>query len=96
MPTNNPDVATMLDRIPKMMASHSVVANEFGSFQRLYTLSPVSKHFVRNEDGVSLAPMIASPHDKVFFVLPFFPFFIYLAHYMTTLALPASEFVMKC
>uniref|UniRef100_A0A7N2MCP7 O-methyltransferase C-terminal domain-containing protein n=1 Tax=Quercus lobata TaxID=97700 RepID=A0A7N2MCP7_QUELO len=64
MPTNNPDVAMMLDRIPKMMASHSVVANEFGSFQRLYTLSPVSKHFVRNEDGVSLAPMIALPHDK--------------------------------
>lgn len=69
----------MLDRILRMLTSHSVlgcavVADEFGSFQRLYFLSPVSKHFVRNEDGVSLAPMIASLPDKVFFVLPFHPF----------------------
>ena len=57
LPTKNPNAATMLDRILRMLACHSVlgcsvVADDFGSFQRLYSLSPVSKHFVRNEDGV--------------------------------------------
>nr|POF20483.1 caffeic acid 3-o-methyltransferase [Quercus suber] len=44
----------------------SVVADDFGSFQRLYSLSPVSKHFVRNEDGVSLGPLLALSQDEVF------------------------------
>ena len=57
LPTKNPNAATMLDRILRMLACHSVlgcsvVVDDFRSFQRLYSLSPVSKHFVRNEDGV--------------------------------------------
>nr|POF25887.1 caffeic acid 3-o-methyltransferase [Quercus suber] len=71
MPTKNPEATVMLDRILRMLASHSVlgcsvVADEFGSYQRLYSLSPVSKHFVRNEDGVSLGPLMALHQDKVF------------------------------
>nr|POE55748.1 caffeic acid 3-o-methyltransferase [Quercus suber] len=71
MPTKNPEATVMLDRILRMLASHSVlgcsvVADEFGSYQRLYSLSPVSKHFVRNEDGVSLGPLMALLQDKVF------------------------------
>uniref|UniRef100_A0A2N9GZD0 caffeate O-methyltransferase n=1 Tax=Fagus sylvatica TaxID=28930 RepID=A0A2N9GZD0_FAGSY len=71
MPTKNPDAAMMLDRILRMLASHSVlacsaIADDFGSFQRLYSLSSVSKHFVRNEDGVSLGPFMALLQDKVF------------------------------
>ncbi|KAB1202983.1 Caffeic acid 3-O-methyltransferase [Morella rubra] len=49
MPTTNPEA-------PRMLASHSVfrcsvVADGSESFQRLYSLSPVSKHFVRDEVG---------------------------------------------
>lgn len=71
LPTKNPDAATMLDRILRMLACHfvlgcSVVADDFGSFQRLYSLSPVSKQFVRNEDGASLGPLLALSQDEVF------------------------------
>ncbi|KAK4578141.1 hypothetical protein RGQ29_028328 [Quercus rubra] len=72
MPTKNPDAAMMLDRILKLLVSHSVlgctvVADEdFGSFQRLYSLTPVSEYFVTNEDGVSLGPFMALAQDQVF------------------------------
>ena len=71
LPTKNPNAATMLDRILRMLACHSVlgcsvVVDDFRSFQRLYSLSSVSKHFVRNEDGVSLGPFMALLQDKVF------------------------------
>ncbi|KAM4105251.1 hypothetical protein ACJW30_06G218100 [Castanea mollissima] len=72
MPTKNPDAAMMLDRILKLLVSHSVlgctvVADEdFGPFQRLYSLTPVSEYFVTNEDGVSLGPFMALAQDQVF------------------------------
>ncbi|XP_059458738.1 cathecol O-methyltransferase 1-like [Corylus avellana] len=71
MPTKNSEAPTMLDRILRLLATHSlldcsVVADDSGSLQRLYSLSDVSKHFVCNEDGVSLGPMMALLHDKVF------------------------------
>ena len=72
MPTKNPDAAMMLDRILKLLVSHpvlgcTVVADEdFGSFQRLYSLTPVSEYFVTNEDGVSLGPFMALAQDQVF------------------------------
>ena len=94
MPTKNPDAAMMLDRILKLLVSHSVlgctvVANEdFGSFQRLYSLTPVSEYFETNEDGVSLGPFMALAQDQVFikswwvsyyyyFFLSYFEFEIY-------------------
>ncbi|KAM4100014.1 hypothetical protein ACB094_05G036300 [Castanea mollissima] len=58
MPTKNPDAAMMLDRILKLL--------DFGSCQRLYSLTPVSKYFVTNEDGVSLGPFMALAQDQVF------------------------------
>ena len=72
MPTKNPDAAMMLDRILKLLVSHSVlgcivVADvDFGSFQRLYSLTPMSEYFVTNEDGVSLGPFMALAQDQVF------------------------------
>ncbi|KAB1202984.1 Caffeic acid 3-O-methyltransferase [Morella rubra] len=71
MPNTNPEAPKMLDRILRMLASHSVfrcsvVADDSESFQRLYSLSPVSKHFVRDEDGISLGPFMALLQDKVF------------------------------
>ncbi|XP_015888915.2 cathecol O-methyltransferase 1 [Ziziphus jujuba] len=77
MPTTNPDAPAMLDRLLRLLASHSVLTcslvahdhhlNANGSnFQRLYGLSPVSKFFVTDNDGVSLGPYMALVQDNVF------------------------------
>ncbi|EXC13660.1 Caffeic acid 3-O-methyltransferase [Morus notabilis] len=75
LPTTNPEAPIMLDRILRLLASHSVLNcsldgdnGDIGSnFQWLYSLSPVSKYFVTNEDGVSLGPFVALVQDKVSF-----------------------------
>ncbi|XP_038903769.1 caffeic acid 3-O-methyltransferase-like [Benincasa hispida] len=69
--TKNPDAALMIDRMLWLLASHSVVGfsvgfDEDGKTQRLYSLTPVSKYYVRNEDGVSLGPTLSLIQDKVF------------------------------
>ncbi|TYI65019.1 hypothetical protein E1A91_D09G128500v1 [Gossypium mustelinum] len=69
--TNNSEAASMLDRILIVLASHGIVGcsmadEEKGNPRRLYSLTPVSKFFVRNEDGVSLGPLMALIQDKVF------------------------------
>ncbi|XP_042969179.1 caffeic acid 3-O-methyltransferase-like [Carya illinoinensis] len=61
MPATNPEAPEMLDRILRMLASHSVLncyvgVDDAGSFQRLYALSPVSKHFVTVQDGGLVPP----------------------------------------
>ncbi|KAM1816534.1 hypothetical protein ACFX12_000932 [Malus domestica] len=67
--TENPEAPVMLDGILRFLASYSVLdcsvvaAND--EFVRFYSLNRVSKHFMPNEDGVSLAPMVALGHDKV-------------------------------
>lgn len=71
MPTKNPDAAMMLDRILKLLVSHSVlgftvVADEDLPFQGLYSLTSVSEYFVPSEDGVSLGPFMALAQDQVF------------------------------
>ncbi|KAE8734768.1 Caffeic acid 3-O-methyltransferase [Hibiscus syriacus] len=73
LPTTNPEAASMLDRMLRLLATHGIVgcsmaedADEEGNPQRLYALTPVSRFFVRNEDGVSLAPVMALHQDKVF------------------------------
>ncbi|XP_015895993.3 caffeic acid 3-O-methyltransferase [Ziziphus jujuba] len=76
MPTTNPDAPAMLDRLLRLLASHSVLTcslvahrdptNASGSnFHRLYGLAPVSKFFVTDKDGVSLGPCIVLPQDNV-------------------------------
>ncbi|XP_022143528.1 caffeic acid 3-O-methyltransferase-like [Momordica charantia] len=67
----NPNAASMVDRILRLLATHSVVGcstaeDEGGNVKRLYSLTPVSKYFVRNEDGVSLGPVMELIQDKVF------------------------------
>ncbi|KAJ4824351.1 hypothetical protein Tsubulata_009403, partial [Turnera subulata] len=65
LPTNNPDASTMLDRILRLLVSHFVLAcslnsNEatHGTLQtRLYSLLPVAKFFVPDDDGASLGPV---------------------------------------
>ncbi|XWS71185.1 hypothetical protein CRYUN_Cryun03dG0117300 [Craigia yunnanensis] len=69
--TKNPEAPSMLDRILRVLASHSIVGcsladDEQGNPQRLYSLTPVSKFLVRNEDGASLGPLMNLVQDKVF------------------------------
>ncbi|KAF8379895.1 hypothetical protein HHK36_027360 [Tetracentron sinense] len=67
---NNPNAPLMLDRILRLLASYSVLTCSLhnlhdGQIERLYGLAPVSKFFVPNEDGVSMAPLLLVNHDKV-------------------------------
>ncbi|XP_022718854.1 caffeic acid 3-O-methyltransferase-like [Durio zibethinus] len=61
--TNNPDAPSIIDRILRLLATHSIltcdlVTGEDGHTQRLYGLAPVGKYFLQNEDGVSFAPLL--------------------------------------
>ncbi|XVF42585.1 hypothetical protein PTKIN_Ptkin01aG0375800 [Pterospermum kingtungense] len=62
LPTNNPDAPSIIDRILRLLASHSILTcnlvsiGEDGHTQRLYGLSSIGKYFIQDEDGVSLAP----------------------------------------
>ncbi|KAI9157102.1 hypothetical protein LWI28_016977 [Acer negundo] len=56
----------MLDRILRMLVSHCVLGcSVVGGDQRLYSLTPVSKYFVTNQDGVSLCPLLSLSQDKL-------------------------------
>ena len=82
LPTNNPDAPFMLDRVLYLLSTHSVLScsaidGDGGYFRRMYSITPVSKYFVRNQDGVSFSPFLALIQDKVFMdswsVLQLFP-----------------------
>lgn len=69
--TNNPNAPTMLDRILYVLTAHSLLTcsvddTDDGHSKRVYGLTPVSKLFARNEDGVSFAPLMALNQDKIF------------------------------
>jgi caffeic acid 3-O-methyltransferase len=71
IPTTNPDAAISLDRILKVLASHSVLScsvtmDENGKAEGLYGLTPLCKYLVKNRDGISLAPWVLMNQDKVF------------------------------
>ncbi|KAL6290604.1 hypothetical protein ACE6H2_008114 [Prunus campanulata] len=75
--TKNPEAPMMVDRILRLLTSHSVLhcslvsANEDengggSDLQRVYSLSPVSKYFVNDEEGGSLGPVLTLNQDKVY------------------------------
>ncbi|KAK8498219.1 hypothetical protein V6N13_095473 [Hibiscus sabdariffa] len=69
LPTKNPKAPSMVDRILRVLASYEIVGcsitnDEKGDSRRLYSLTPVSKFFVRNEDGVSLGPLMTLLQDR--------------------------------
>ncbi|KAB2597917.1 caffeic acid 3-O-methyltransferase 1-like [Pyrus ussuriensis x Pyrus communis] len=71
--TRNSEAPMMLDRILRLLASHSILSCSAAAIeedgpdsQRLYSLGPVSNYFVTNEDSVSLGPLMALIQDKVF------------------------------
>ncbi|KAK1304269.1 Caffeic acid 3-O-methyltransferase [Acorus calamus] len=70
LPTTNPEAHVMLDRIFRQLASYSiltcsVVEGEDGKAKRLYGLAPVGKFLTKNEDEVSMAPLVLMNLDKV-------------------------------
>lgn len=85
MPTENPEAPAMLDRICTLLVHDCVLDYAiskpkcaFADTSWLYCLNPVSKYFVRNQDGVSLAPILTLIQDNVdmdTWLVSFYPFF---------------------
>ncbi|XP_068634159.1 caffeic acid 3-O-methyltransferase-like [Aristolochia californica] len=69
LPTQNPEASTMLDRILRLLASYSVLTCSLidvpGGVERRYGLAPVCKFLVKNQDGVSISPLVLMNQDKV-------------------------------
>ncbi|XP_076953301.1 cathecol O-methyltransferase 1-like [Bidens hawaiensis] len=67
---SNEDAPHMIDRMLRLLASHSIVTCTEGVHEsrpiRLYGLAPVAKYFIPNEDGASLGPFMQLVQDKVF------------------------------
>ncbi|KAI5345968.1 hypothetical protein L3X38_013845 [Prunus dulcis] len=69
--TKKPEAPMMVDRILRLLTSHSVLncssvaANGGSDFQRVYSLGPVSKYFVNDEEGGSLGPVLTLIQDKL-------------------------------
>ncbi|KAJ4850248.1 hypothetical protein Tsubulata_018313 [Turnera subulata] len=64
--TKNTEAPTMLDRILRLLASYNVLGCSMNGMDKLYSLAPVSRYFVTNQDGVSFGPVMALVQDKVF------------------------------
>ncbi|CAJ2631244.1 unnamed protein product [Trifolium pratense] len=69
--TNNPEAPTMLDRLLRLLASHSILNSSVPqhpqSLEIFYSLSNRSKYFVTDADGISLGPTLALILDNVFY-----------------------------
>ncbi|KAK9043575.1 hypothetical protein V6N11_071911 [Hibiscus sabdariffa] len=62
LPTNNPEAASIVDRILRLLATHSIltctqITGEDGMIERSYGLSSVGKYFLLNEGGISFVPL---------------------------------------
>ncbi|MFQ6623017.1 hypothetical protein Gotur_002445 [Gossypium turneri] len=71
LPSKNPDAPVLLDRMLRLLASHSILkcsvkAKEKGENERLYGAGPLCKFLVKNQDGGSIAPLLLLHHDQVF------------------------------
>lgn len=71
--TKNPQAPLMLDRVLRLLASHSMLSSSLAEDQqghvspkRLYSLTYTSKYFVTDADGVSFGPSLHLVLDKVF------------------------------
>uniref|UniRef100_A0AA51VKJ3 O-methyltransferase 13 n=2 Tax=Lophophora williamsii TaxID=130138 RepID=OMT13_LOPWI len=70
LPATNPDAATMLDRMLRLLASYSILSYSLrtlpdGRVERLYGLAPVCQFLTKNEDGVTLGALSLMNQDKV-------------------------------
>ncbi|KAM0061593.1 putative caffeate O-methyltransferase [Helianthus debilis subsp. tardiflorus] len=66
----NQDAPDMIDRMLRLLATHSIVTCTEGVHEskpiRVYGLTPVGKYFIPNEEGISLGPLAQLVQDKVF------------------------------
>lgn len=68
---SNANSSLLLDSMLRLLASHSILTCSTSTCQhdghvlRLYGLAPVSKYFIRNQDGGSMAPFLDMIQDKV-------------------------------
>jgi caffeic acid 3-O-methyltransferase len=71
--TNNPEAPTMLNRLLRLLASHSILNSSVPqhdhpqNLQIFYSLSNRSKYFVTDADGISFGPTLALLLDNVFY-----------------------------
>ncbi|KAL3531119.1 hypothetical protein ACH5RR_010441 [Cinchona calisaya] len=73
--TQNQEAPVMIDRMLRFLASNSFLTctsslvvpqdQDGNNLKRLYSLAPMCKKFIKNEDGVSLAQLLLLPVDKV-------------------------------
>ena len=68
LPTRNPNAASLVDRMLRLFASHSLLSCtlrtlEDGSVERLYGLTPTSRFFLKSDDG-NLASMFAATYHR--------------------------------
>lgn len=63
IPANNPEAHFMIDRILRLLAAAGIM--ECADDGR-YSLGGVCKYFIKNDDGVSMAPLLLLSQDKVF------------------------------
>ncbi|KAF9603317.1 hypothetical protein IFM89_034666 [Coptis chinensis] len=69
LPTKNPTMTSMmLDRILRLLASYSMLTCttttlENGQVEWLYGLAPISKYFVKDQDGISISPFMMMNYD---------------------------------
>ncbi|KAJ6343892.1 hypothetical protein OIU76_005608 [Salix suchowensis] len=69
IPALNPEAPVMLERILRLLMNEGVVYCSHALFDEApmkYRLGRVGKYFVRDDSGVSLAPLMALAHDKVY------------------------------
>jgi caffeic acid 3-O-methyltransferase len=68
---SNADSSPLLDSMLRLLTTHSILTCSTSTHQhdghvlRLYGLAPVSKYFIRNQDGRSMAPFLDMIQDKV-------------------------------
>ncbi|GAB4846023.1 Caffeic acid 3-O-methyltransferase [Ancistrocladus abbreviatus] len=70
LPTKNPDVARVLDRMLRLLVSYSILNCSVstlpnGRVKSLYGLAPVCKFLTKNEDGASYSGLALMNQDKV-------------------------------
>lgn len=65
---HNPEAPSVLDRMFRLLSAYSILTcstiQANGKVIRAYGLAPVSKYFIKNQDGASLAPLLNLCHDK--------------------------------
>ncbi|TYG91589.1 hypothetical protein ES288_A12G274300v1 [Gossypium darwinii] len=62
----NPKAALVLDRILRLLATHSILTYKLQDGHRLYGLAPVAKYFITSSSGGSLSSLLDVFQEKVF------------------------------